>query len=472
MTKTRATVLVLLSFCSALALVWGFIFERSARGRIADFKLAYYDTQCLLHHCDPYSKGEMWRVFVEEGGVVPADPVQQEQIIRRMPQQVYLPTAFPFIAPFALLRWEVAHLLWMVLTAGTLTLAAFLVLNEAWPRAPSIAFYFICFILVNSGIVIAGGNSAGIVVGLSTLAAWCLIHERFEVPGVACLAVSLAIKPHDAGWVWLFLFLAGGVLRKRALQAVIVLAAIAVPALIWVTYAVPHWIQEMQANLQMTSALGGNADPGPASGVGLGPGMIIDLQTALSLLLDEPRFYNLTTYFICVPLFLVWVIVTLRARFSIARAWIALAAIAPLSMLPVYHRPYDAKLLMLTIPACATLWAEGGVVGWSAVLLTGAGLVATSDIPLAIGNLLTAGLNSSPVGSLQKIKAVLLMRPAPLVLLALGTFYLWIYVRRSRSDGNEGTEATQSIPECKETAADAEVTSSRGQAVSEGIRLM
>jgi hypothetical protein len=35
------------------------------------------------------------------------------------------------------------------------------------------------------------------------VAAWCFIKGRFIPAGILCLAVSLAIKPHDAGLVWL-----------------------------------------------------------------------------------------------------------------------------------------------------------------------------------------------------------------------------------------------------------------------------
>ncbi len=440
MTKLRLITLVLFSLCSTLALIWGFVSERNAHGRIADFKLAYYDTQCLLQGCDPYSEGEMWRIYREEGGVVPADPAQRTKIIQRMPQQVYLPTAFMFIAPFALLKWGWAHLLWMILTAATLTLAAFLILDVAWPEAPDIAFYLTCFILVNSGVVIAGGNSAGIVVGLSMLAALSFLYDRYSIPGVLCLAAGLAIKPHDSGWIWLFFLLAGEVFRKRALQSLLVLVVIAVPSLMWVTHAVPTWPQEMRVNLQMTTAPGGNADPGPSSGLGLGPGMIIDLQTAVSVIRNEPHFYNLITYLVCVPLVVAWAVATFRMHFSLARAWLGLAAISAISLLPVYHRPYDAKILMLAIPACTALWAEGGAVGWTAVVLTSAGIFATSDIPLAVGNILTANLHVPANGWLERVDAVLLTRPTPLILLALGMFYLWIFLRRCSSERTECVE--------------------------------
>ena len=447
MPKARLITLILLSLCSTLALIWGFVFERNAHGRIADFKLAYYDTQCLLQGCDPYSEGEMWHVYTEEGGVIPADPAQRMRIIQRMPQQVYLPTAFVFIAPFALLKWGLAHSLWMALTAATLTLAAFLILNDAWPQAPDIAFYLTCFILVNSGVVIAGGNSAGIVIGLSILAALSFLHDKFTILGVLCLAVGLAIKPHDSGWIWLFFLLAGGAFRKRALQSFLVLVVIAVPSLLWVTHKVPTWPQEMRANLQMTTAQGGNADPGPSSGLGLGPGTIIDLQTAISVIRNEPHFYNPITYLICGPLILAWVVATFRMSFSMARAWLALAAISAISLLPVYHRPYDAKILMMTIPACAALWVEGGAVGWIAVLLTTAGIFATSDLPLAVGDLLTANLHVSANGWPERTVAALLARPTPLILLAVGIFYLWIYVRSCSGGQAERADIDQESAE-------------------------
>ena len=453
MTKSRLSILVLLSLCSGLALVWGFVFEHNAHGRIADFKLAYYDTRCLLQGCDPYSENEMWRVYREEGGVVPVDPAQRMRIIQRMPQQVYLPTTFIFIAPFTLLNWGVAHFVWMVLTASTLTFAAFMILNDAWPQAPDVAFYLTCFILVNSGVVIAGGNSAGIVVGLSALAAWSFLHEKYTIPGVLCLAAGLAIKPHDAGWVWLFFFLAGGAFRKRALQSLLILVVIAIPSLLWVTHTAPAWPQEMRANLQMTTAQGGNADPGPSPGLDLGPGMIIDLQTVISAIRNEPHFYNPITYLICVPLVFVWAVASFRMRFSVAKAWLALAAISAISLLPIYHRPYDAKILMLTIPGCAALWAEGGTVGWLALLLTSAGIFVTSDIPLAIGNILTAKLHEPANGWMEGTVAVLLMRPVPLILLALGIFYLWIFVRGRSNGQTEPIEMNGDVNEVVDSAA-------------------
>jgi uncharacterized SAM-binding protein YcdF (DUF218 family) len=91
--------------------------------------------------------------------------------------------------------------------------------------------------------------------------------------------------------------------------------------------------------------------------------MMVNLQTVISVFWDDPRIYNATSYIACGALLLAWVFVTVRFRFSPARTWLALAAIAALSLLPIYHRQQDTKLLLLTIPACVVLWTEGGLVG-------------------------------------------------------------------------------------------------------------
>jgi hypothetical protein len=131
---------------------------------------------------------------------------------------------------------------------------------------------------------------------------------------------------------------------------------------------------------------------------------------------------------------LVWAIATLRSPRSPTLTWLALAAVASLTLLATYHRAYDARLLLLTVPACAMLWAEGGRVGRLALLVSTAGLLLTGEVSLAILNLFTKSVHPG-TGLLGEIQTVVLMRPAPLILLVMGTFYLWVYLRRARIEG-------------------------------------
>jgi uncharacterized membrane protein len=189
-------------------------------------------------------------------------------------------------------------------------------------------------------------------------------------------------------------------------------------------------MDEMHSNLSAISAPGGINEPGPASFSGRKASMVIDLQSAISVIRNDPHIYNPVSYLVCGVLLLVWSIHTLRSQFSPRRAWLALAAVVPLAMLVTYHRPWDAKLLMLTVPACAMLWAEGGRIRWVAFLVTAAGIVSTADIPLAILCMLSRNLYVETGGFFGLILKVVLMQPVPLVLLMVGIFYLWVYMRR------------------------------------------
>src|SRR5258708_20815779 len=209
MTRARLAILLLLSICSALSVLWGFALERASVGSIVDFKILYYGARCLLERHDPYNESQLMTVYLAEGGKRPTNPIEVQLVRQVVALQVYFPTAFLYIAPFAMLPWGAAYRLWTGLTVASFTLAAFLMwsLGQSHTQGPS--FYIVCFMLANCEILFAGGNPAGIAVSLCVIAVWCFLESQFVSAGVLCLAVSLAIKPHDAGLVCLYFLLAG-----------------------------------------------------------------------------------------------------------------------------------------------------------------------------------------------------------------------------------------------------------------------
>jgi hypothetical protein len=445
MTRTRRIGLFWLLLCSGIFVVWGSVIEHASPGRMTDFNAVYYGARCVIQHSDPYKAGEFLRVYQVDGGKIPSGPIMSRSFLRAVPVCINLPTSLFFIAPFTMLAWGPAHVLWMILEAGCLIFAAFLMWNLAGNYAPGISLFLICILLANSEGLFQSGNLAGITISLCIVAVWCLLNERFIPAGILCLAVSLVLKPHDTGLVWLYFLLAGALYRRRALQTLVVVLVLCLPAILWVSHVAPHWIQELHSNILSTSAHGDLNDPGPATLIGNdNPASIIDLQSVISVFRDDPRIYNPVSYLVCGALMLAWSIKTLRARFSTASAWLALAAIAPLTLLVTYHRPYDTKLLLLSVPACAMLWAEGGPIGWIALVVNTVGVVFTGDIPLAILAILTKNLHADTTGLPGKMLTVVLTRPVPLVLLAMGIFYLWVYVRRA-PDGAATTE--HEVPE-------------------------
>jgi len=439
--QRKALVCLLLS--AAISVTWGSIIATHFYSGMGSFKAVFYGTRCLIRHSDPYDPAVLPQVYESEGGSF--SPVPSEAFLYRRGNMVCvnLPTALFLVAPFAILPWKTAVFFWMVLQAAGLSMAAFLIWLIARDYALKPATLLICLLLANTEIVLALGNLAGIVISLCAIAVWCFVEERFVHCGIICLAISLVLKPHDAGLVWFYFLLAGGVHRKRALQTLGAVAVLALPALLWVTHVCPQWPQELRANLHLLSAHGGVNDPGPESLTFRSADYVISLQSLFSLVRDDPPFYNLASYIVCgLPLF-AGAVRVLRSRFTRQNAWLALAAIAALSMLPVYHRAYDAKLLLLMVPACALLWREGGRAKWLAGLMTTLAVLCTADIPatLLLGVMKSTQVVMDSGGG--KLLTALVFHPAPLILLATGAFYLWAFFKRTAQERRGTADACE-----------------------------
>ncbi len=444
-TNARRICLLLMLLSEAISVFWAVTAE-GRYGSVVDFQIVYFATRSLFQHRDPYNLEELRQVYAAEQRTARSESIDRPEAVAPL---IYLPTIFPIVAPFAQLPWEIAHTLWMILLVGSVFLAVCVMWSLASPDAPGVSLAFCCIALANCEVLFGTGNAAGIAVSLCVIAVWCFLQGRLVPVGVLCLAVSLCIKPNDAGFIWLYFLLAGGVYRKYALQTLALTGALGFLAISWITQTSSHWLIEWQSNLAALSAHGVVADPGPAS-----PGSVIDLQAIVSVFRDDPRIYNPISYLACALFLLVWIAITMRSHISKAtavpqlqypkplppsgiflkkelwncsRAWVALAAIAPLIPLLTYHQRYDAKLVLLTIPACAILWTKGDKIGRLAVVMNTAGFILTNDIPAAILQLLARQFHIEPSGLVGRTATILLMRPTSLILLVMSAFYLWIY---------------------------------------------
>ncbi|MFP5206507.1 MAG: glycosyltransferase 87 family protein [Acidobacteriota bacterium] len=416
----RTLLLLGCAFFLLSGVVWTVIAPRA----LMDFRPAYFAARCLQEHRDPYNPAEMERTYAEAGEARTNESASDRMLETR---NEYLPSELPFLLPMALLPLAAARVLWAGIIGAAFTLAAFLIWQESGP-APRLAGALLCVLLAGSPSLMAFGNPSALAVSLCVIAAWCFAGERRAVAGILCLAAALCIKPHTVGFVWLYFLLAGGPFRRRALQTLGVAIAFGLTGLLWVHAVAPHWVAELGTNLAAFTGRGAMNDPGPATGGGRGIHMIIDLQVVFSFLWDNPRFYNLASYAVCAPLFAVWARAALRGRASRRNAWLGLAAVSALTMLPLYHRQYDAKLILLTLPGCALLAVERGRTGRWAQALTTVAFVLDGDWTWVVLDKLLPSYHLDSIGP----HISLLAFPVPLSLLALGGFYLTVFVRRAR----------------------------------------
>ncbi len=390
-----------------------------------DFKALYYGTNCLIANQNAYDPATLDRFFISAGAAHPNDPPYIREVVDYL---VYFPFALLFVAPFALLPWSTAYILWTFLIFAAYCFACFLIWTATAPHSRVLSALLIGILLTSGQTILVGGNAVGIVVGLSGIAAWCFIRHRYEWAGVLALAFALVLKPHDAGFIWLFFLLAGKTYRRRALQTFAVTAVFALFAAGWAFRVIPDWPKDQHNNLVALAGLGGN--PSPNSSVERTGNMLVNLQTIVAVFHNSPPFYNLVTYMLCgIPL-LLWALHIYRTSPTGNAAWFALAAVVPLEMLITYHKPYDLKLLLLLLPACFLLWAENSTRGQAAFLLTAGALFFTADLPFAVYNALTRPVPMDLHSLAAQLKIVFLLRPIPLILIALAAFYLTIFLRQ------------------------------------------
>ena len=442
MTKNGCIALLAIVISVLISAWWGWSLGFSTQGGLLDFQSVYFGSRTLFEHHNPYSVHDMEEVFQHGGSALSRLTLERHNHISLF---VNTPATILFVAPFAFLPLLPAQVLWMIASAGGMALAAILIWNVAADYSPILAICLVVFLLLNCQEVFAAGNTAAIVVGLCVAGSWCLITNRLVPVGMLCIAVSLVMKPHDSGFIWLYFFLANSVNRKRALQTAGITLLITITSFVWVSQVAPNWLHDWQSNLANISSPGALNDPRPAAVMGTSPCNVISLQAVFSVFNQSASFFNIASYAVCGVPILLWAVSTARSQFSSKRAWFALAAITPFTLLVIYHRVYDAKLLLLTVPACAMLWRQRDATARFAVVITSVALVLNADIPLAALNNLTDRINLTTATLGEKLLTVILARPSQEILFVMGIFYLWVYLRSplaqehsSRQDAPKG----------------------------------
>lgn len=431
MTKKRTDGLILVLLGAVAFLVIGIAWRRVSPIEMGDFKVVYYSARCLLQHTDPYSELAVVRVYQAEGRENPVEPALDRQVKTRF---FYPPSAFVVTLPFALIGFAAGKVLWTILLAASFILASILAYDLGADFAPLVSGALAGLLLVNSFWLYMIGNSAAIAVSFCVIAVWCFFRERFVWAGVCCLAISLALKPNDSGLVWLCLLLIGGSFRKRALQTLLVFAALSLPIVLWVSRVSPHWFSELRANMASFSGVGSIVDPASTGMAGRNMDSLVQLQSFVSIFFSQPAAYNLICWIVCAPLVLFSIFIALHPGRSTGNIWLVLAVAAPLSMLPTYHLQHDAKILMLTIPACSMLWSRRRPLGRIALLLTTLVIVINGDIFSGIRIVLTRSILIPRSDFPSRLATAVLTRPAPVALLAIAVFFLWVYLRVPHND--------------------------------------
>jgi hypothetical protein len=377
-----------------------------------DFVPVYTGARCLLHGCNPYDTSQLEQQFYEAGGHATELPSWQIDV------PVYPPSTFLVLSPLALLRFPVARVLWFLLNGCLLVTAARLIQDMSPPQHRWLTTILVSYFVITAEIVLVLGQPAVFAISLVIIGSYLFLRGRLLPAGASLFLLSLAVKPQIGGMIVLYLLLR----RIHWRYAAMALAG-AGALLLSASLILGHhprsaaWASTLRTNLSATLSPGGSADPRPENQQAIGD---LNLQSLTSIVFPEAHTFNAVAYSAFLVLLALGVLVVLRTSANQETHLISLAALSVLTLMPVYHRFYDTRLLLLSIPAVGIVFQKRRLLGALIAILT---FLATISIQYRIQILLLQHAKWQNVLA-NKFLFILLLRQQNLEMLILFCLYL------------------------------------------------
>ena len=252
------------------------------------------------------------------------------------------------LAPIAAFHWNVARVLWAIVLslafAATLwALAQTGGLRNGDPR--TLAFIAGCLALAPFHTGIASGNPSILVIGFCAVAILAATHRRDVAAGVL-FGLACSLKPHiGAGLVLYYLLRRRWQLFTSAVATTVGLFLFAVLYL-WLRGA--SWIQDYLQNARGFVTANNIDDFSTANPSRF---TLINLQVPFFSLTGHSSSANYLAFAVAGTLLLAWLYWVAKNN-ERGSDLLPLGAVAIISLLPVYHRFYDAALLALPLCWC------------------------------------------------------------------------------------------------------------------------
>jgi Glycosyltransferase family 87 len=344
------------------ALIFFVVGERRAFRLSHDFVPVYTGAACLLHGCNPYDTVQLEQQFFQRGGRAIDLPSWEIDV------PVYPPSTFLVLTPLTVLRYPLARLVWFMLNCCLFIISAVLVLYACPPRHRWLATILGSLILATSGILLVVGQPATLAISLVIISSCLLLGAQWMPLGAFLLMLSLAVKPQIGGLVALYFLAQKAYWRYAAVTLAGALMLFLSASLVLRLHPKSAgWTSTLRANLAATLSPGGSADPRQANQEAIGD---TNLQALTSIFFKDAEKFNLVAYGIFLGLLAVWIIVVPRSNASLDIHFLALAALSILSLMPIYHRFYDTRLLLLTVPAVVIVYRKRRLLGTVIAVLT------------------------------------------------------------------------------------------------------
>jgi hypothetical protein len=309
----------------------------------------------LLHGCNPYDTSQLERQYYQAGGRMDELQSWADEV------PMYPPSAFLALSPLALLPYPVAQLFWSLLNICLFVTSAILVRSLCPQSNRWLATALVSMILVSSGMMLSLGNPAIFAISLLIIGSYFFLRDRFLPLGAILLMLSLAVKPHIGGLIVLYL-LVRGIHRRYVVAAMAGALALLLSACLALSLhpRSAGWITNLRTNISAAEEPGGVNDYRPTNKAAF---YFINLQAVTSVIFADAREFQAAAWAVFLALLAALIAAVLRTQVGLKAHLLSLGALAPLTLIPVYHRYYDARLLLISIPAILIVYQKRRLLG-------------------------------------------------------------------------------------------------------------
>lgn len=386
-----------------------------------DYAFVYAASGAWLSGQDPFSHEACVAQLAGAGHPVPETVTHGS---------LYPPPTISIFAPLAWLDWEASRGAWLgvnLLSVGAMgwVVFAWLPAGLSWRcRAGLAAAVVLAWAPIHTAFFV---GQLSILVG-ACLAGGLLLVQRGR-PWLAGGVIGLAccVKP-QLGLGFLVLLALGGYWRAIA-SGSLVLAAASGIAILRLMQTTPDWVAHLRANIAEASVPGGMVDAGPAAVMRY---QMLDLRPILFGMTDHPA----------VVWSVAWAVAAVAGGLALFRLYrlglrehwlLAGGGVSLLMLLPVYHRYYDAVILLPLI-----IWVlrrclaqERDKLAW---LMAGCLLPLVVPGPTVLFTLQKRGTLPEALGDSWLWTYGVLQHQSWCLLLILVALLVWLY-RRPRPEG-------------------------------------
>lgn len=331
--------MALLVFAGALFMVRGV--DRAVRGGGDDLLLFYSATRVWLAGGNPYEPAAAQVQFIRAGGtdLTPGPAARGNEAL------LYPPTTFVLLVPLALLDWRAAKLAWLLLNlalfaASVVALVEMAEMRWRWRRTLLLIAGCLAFAPVHTSL--AYGQTGLVGSALVILAEYARFKRQGTLAAIM-LGTATALKPQLAG-----LFIVYELWRGRWRVAAGATATAAVVAAVgagrlWLANV--DWLPALRANVATFTTTGAGSPGSPYRY------QLINLHYPLNELLGPGSLVDALVAAVAILVIVAYVLIDWRRlRTPGAGAeLLPLGLIATVSLFAVYHRAYDACLLLIPL---------------------------------------------------------------------------------------------------------------------------